>query len=232
MTLTSATAGLLLSHTTELVARHYFTGGNNQLPLALHAVDLKWVKKAWKKSPIVERQPCPSSSRLNVTYPSGWTLTLTLNLCLSHSSPTMMKITSQGPSHLQPSEQRYWVVPCHILCRSALSTWDAATSGLSGTADKVCVSQQQLCQVIHAKGSQKSQENWCGDIDFCGWTLITPKVVRKKGPASDEILWEAWWFIGQMIWWQTLRRNKSNKMTSYLCKKNNNLKKHMGGEEK
>lgn len=41
MTLTSATAGLLLSHTTELVARRYFTGENNELPLALHTVDLK-----------------------------------------------------------------------------------------------------------------------------------------------------------------------------------------------
>lgn len=41
MTLTSATGGLLRSHTTELVVRRYFTGGNNELLLALHTVDLK-----------------------------------------------------------------------------------------------------------------------------------------------------------------------------------------------
>lgn len=92
----------------------------------------------------------------------------------------MMKITSQGPSHLQPAEQRYWVAPCHILCRSALSTWDAATSGLLGTADKVRLSQQRLCQVIHAKGSQTSQENWRGDIDFCGWTSSPQKLFGKS----------------------------------------------------
>lgn len=165
-------------------------------------------KKAWKKSPTVERQPCPSSSRLNVTYPSGWTLTLTLNLCPSRSSPTLMKITSQGPSHLQPAEQRYWVAPCHILCRSALSTWDCCHLGAvrhcrQGASQPTAAVSGDTCQ----RFTDKSRELTWGHR-FLWLNFITPKVVRKKRPASGETLWEAWWFIGQMIRWRSEGTNQ------------------------